>query len=188
MACSASATPLGFIKPEIPTLIAELPTGDGWIHEIKHDGYRTLIVIDQGKVRAFSRHGRDWTRPYRRVVQACTKLPCKAALIDGEIGVQDENGIYPTSMPCVRPLRPIRRSGPSPKPNPSRGDQQEYCSRGRPICVAIPSPEPFAHSRTASTVYLASIAVGERLCVEVVTLGLIVAPSFAPAARQFFPH
>jgi ATP-dependent DNA ligase len=75
MACSASATPLGFIKPEIPTLIAEPPTEDGWIHEIKHDGYRTLIVIDQGKVRAFSRHGRDWTRPYRRVVQACTKLP-----------------------------------------------------------------------------------------------------------------
>jgi ATP-dependent DNA ligase len=63
------------------------------MHEIKHDGYRTLIVIDQGRVRAFSRHGRDWTGPYRRVVEAAAKLTCKAALIDGELIVQDENGI-----------------------------------------------------------------------------------------------
>jgi ATP-dependent DNA ligase len=92
MPCSAPS-PLGFIRPEIPTLVPEPPSGEGWIHEIKHDGYRTLIVIDQGKVRAFSRRGRDWTGPYRRVVDACAKLPCKAALIDGEIIVQDENGI-----------------------------------------------------------------------------------------------
>jgi hypothetical protein len=28
---SASVTQLGFIKPEIPTLAPEPPTGDGWI-------------------------------------------------------------------------------------------------------------------------------------------------------------
>jgi bifunctional non-homologous end joining protein LigD len=44
-------------------------------------------------VRAFSRHGRDWTGPYKRVVDAAAKLSCKAALIDGELIVQDENGI-----------------------------------------------------------------------------------------------
>ena len=38
-------------------------------------------------------HGRDWTGPYSRVVAAAAKLPCIAALIDGEIVVQDENGI-----------------------------------------------------------------------------------------------
>jgi bifunctional non-homologous end joining protein LigD len=57
----SAIAPLGFIKPEIPILVPEPPSGNGWIHEIKHDGYRTLIVIDQGKVRALSRHGRDWT-------------------------------------------------------------------------------------------------------------------------------
>ena len=57
-------TPLGFIKLEIPTPVPEPPTGEGWIHEIKYDGYRTLIVIDQGKVRAYSRPGRDWTGPF----------------------------------------------------------------------------------------------------------------------------
>jgi hypothetical protein len=53
--------PLGFIKLEIPTPMPQPPTGEGWIHEINYDGYRTLIVIDQGRVRAYSRPGRDWT-------------------------------------------------------------------------------------------------------------------------------
>jgi bifunctional non-homologous end joining protein LigD len=87
-------TPLGgSIQLEIPTSVPEPPAGAGWIHEIKYDGYRTLIVIDQGKVRAYSRPGRDWTGPYRRVVDACANLGCKAALIDGEVVVQDEQGI-----------------------------------------------------------------------------------------------
>jgi hypothetical protein len=89
----STLAPLGFIRPEIPRLVPEPPSGEGWIHEIKHDGYRTLIVIDSGKVRAFSRHGRDWTGPYRRVVEAAAKLTCKTALLDGELIVQDENGI-----------------------------------------------------------------------------------------------
>jgi bifunctional non-homologous end joining protein LigD len=88
-------TPLGgSIQLEIPTSVPEPPAGAGWIHQIKYDGYRTLIVIDQGKVRAYSRPGRDWTGPYRRVVDACANLGCKAALIDGEVVVQDEQGIF----------------------------------------------------------------------------------------------
>jgi ATP-dependent DNA ligase len=48
MSCT-SVTPLGFIKLEIPTSVPEPPTGEGWIHEIEHDGYRTLVVIDCGR-------------------------------------------------------------------------------------------------------------------------------------------
>jgi bifunctional non-homologous end joining protein LigD len=81
------------MRLEIPTLVPEPPSEQGWIHEIKHDGYRTLLVIDRSRVRAFSRHGRDWTAPYKRVVDAAAKLSCKAALIDGELSVQDENGM-----------------------------------------------------------------------------------------------
>src|SRR6478672_9640043 len=90
---STSNTGLGFIKPELPTLAPEPPTGEGWIHEIKYDGYRTLIVIDRGQVRAFTRNGNDWTRAYRRVVEACGNLGCETALIDGEMVVQDEHGL-----------------------------------------------------------------------------------------------
>ena len=63
------------------------------IHEIKYDGYRTLIAINRGQVRAFTRNGNDWTRAYKRVVSACTRLACETALIDGEMVVQDEHGI-----------------------------------------------------------------------------------------------
>jgi hypothetical protein len=92
-----SASPLATLRglwtavPQKPSALSSLNSrplsqslrpGEGWIHEIKHDGYRTLIIIDKGDVRAFSRHGRDWTGPYRRVVGACTRLSCRAALID----------------------------------------------------------------------------------------------------------
>ena len=90
---SASETRLGFIRPELPTLVSEPPTGEGWIHEIKYDGYRTLIVIDGDQVRAFTRNGNDWSRAYSRVVEVCGRLACKSAVIDGEMVVQDENGL-----------------------------------------------------------------------------------------------
>ena len=43
-------TSLGFIKLEIPTAVPEPPIGEGWIHEIKYDGYRTLIVTWLGRI------------------------------------------------------------------------------------------------------------------------------------------
>jgi len=55
---------LGFIKPELPTLVPEPATGEGWID----DGYRTLMTIDRGRVRAFTRNGNDWTRAHKRVI------------------------------------------------------------------------------------------------------------------------
>jgi bifunctional non-homologous end joining protein LigD len=82
-----------FIAPQIPVLSAEPPKGQGWIHEIKHDGFRTLLRIDRGKGQAFTRNGHDWSDKYQRVITACHKLRCRSALIDGEIIVQDENGI-----------------------------------------------------------------------------------------------
>jgi ATP-dependent DNA ligase len=98
---------LGFIRLEIPTLLPEPPSGDGWIHEIKYDGYRTLIVIDEGRVRAFTRNGNDWTAAYRRVVDACGRLDCRTALLDGEIVVQDEHGI--TDFHAPRSAISLRR-------------------------------------------------------------------------------
>lgn len=36
-----------------PTLVDAPPAGDGWLHEIKYDGYRTQLVIGSGAVRAY---------------------------------------------------------------------------------------------------------------------------------------
>jgi bifunctional non-homologous end joining protein LigD len=68
-----------FIAPQIPVLSAEPPTGSGWIHEIKHDGFRTLLRLDRGKAKAFTRNGHDWSDRYQRVVEACRKLRCRSA-------------------------------------------------------------------------------------------------------------
>jgi bifunctional non-homologous end joining protein LigD len=83
---------LGFTEPMLATLTAEAPDGDDWLHEIKHDGYRTQIVIDGGEMRAFTRNGHDWTDRYRTVLRAAGELRCSSAVLDGEMIVQDERG------------------------------------------------------------------------------------------------
>ena len=83
---------LSFVPPMLPALVAEAPEGDDWLHEIKHDGYRTQIILDGGEMRAFTRNGHDWTDRYRPVLRAAGKLDCSSAVLDGEMIVQDEQG------------------------------------------------------------------------------------------------
>jgi ATP-dependent DNA ligase len=40
-------------------LSAEPTAGAGWIHEIKHDGFRMLLRLDRDQAQAFSRGGHD---------------------------------------------------------------------------------------------------------------------------------
>jgi bifunctional non-homologous end joining protein LigD len=84
---------LGFIEPQLETLIDQPPFGEDWIHEVKHDGYRTQLVIERGAVRAYTRNGFDWSERYPGIVRAAAKLPCRSAIIDGEVIVQDPDGI-----------------------------------------------------------------------------------------------
>jgi bifunctional non-homologous end joining protein LigD len=64
---------VAFIPPQIPTPAAEPPSGSEWIHEIGHDGFRTMLAIDNGKARAFTRNGYDWTARYP-FIKACASL------------------------------------------------------------------------------------------------------------------
>jgi ATP-dependent DNA ligase len=76
-----------------PVLVDAAPTGDRWLHEIKQDGYRTQLVIDGGKVRAFTKTGADWTDRYSGIARAAAELPLSSAIIDGEAIVQNERGL-----------------------------------------------------------------------------------------------
>ncbi|GGL62994.1 DNA ligase D [Wenxinia marina] len=89
----------GVVKAALPATfspqLAETgppPEGDGWLHEIKLDGYRTLAFVEAGQVRLITRGGLDWTVRYGDLPDAVAALPCKAALIDGEIAVPDDTG------------------------------------------------------------------------------------------------
>lgn len=62
------------------------------MHEIKHDGYRTQVVIESGAARAFTRRGHDWTERYRSIVRCAETLPCASAIIEGEMIMQDVAG------------------------------------------------------------------------------------------------
>ena len=80
-------------RPQLASPAARPPEGEEWLHEIKFDGYRTIARIDGDEVRLCTRTGLDWTERYGVLVEAFRRLPCKQALIDGEIVVQDEHGI-----------------------------------------------------------------------------------------------
>jgi bifunctional non-homologous end joining protein LigD len=84
---------LGFVEPQLLTPTDQPPQGSEWIHEVKHDGYRTLLVIERGKSRAYTRNGFDWSERYPGIVSAAGTLRCRSAILDGEVIVQDDRGV-----------------------------------------------------------------------------------------------
>ena len=68
-------------KPQLATPADRAPQDKGWIHEIKYDGYRTLVFFDSSQpagsqVRMITRNGHDWTHRYSALANAFRKLPC----------------------------------------------------------------------------------------------------------------
>lgn len=88
-----SASGLGFIPPQLPTLVDDPPEGGDWIHEIKFDGYRSQLLIEGNGVRVFTRNGFDWTEKYAPIATAATAMGINTpAIVDGEIIVTDDMG------------------------------------------------------------------------------------------------
>src|SRR5262245_17020915 len=83
---------LRFIEPQLASSVDQPPEGKHWIHEIKHDGYRSQVVIERGKARVFSRNGYDWSDRYPGIVRAAGKVGCKSVIIDGEAIMQNGHG------------------------------------------------------------------------------------------------
>lgn len=82
----------GFIEPCLATL-SPAPSGDDWLHEIKFDGYRVQARLDKDKCQLFTRSGLDWTPKFGgEIVKAIVALPCRNAILDGEITVLDADG------------------------------------------------------------------------------------------------
>jgi bifunctional non-homologous end joining protein LigD len=84
--------PAGFIEPCRPLLVDKPPTGLGWLHEIKHDGYRIIACKDGSRVTLWSRYGTNFTDRLPVVAEAICSLAIKSALIDGEAVVFHPDG------------------------------------------------------------------------------------------------
>ncbi len=80
------------VEPELSTLVAAAPSGPGWLHEIKWDGYRILSQVDHGKVALYTRRGNDWTDRLPELANALRNAPIEAAIFDGELVSLNQRG------------------------------------------------------------------------------------------------
>ncbi|MCK1424588.1 MULTISPECIES: RNA ligase family protein [unclassified Bradyrhizobium] len=71
----------------------QVPSGPDWLHEVKHDGYRMLVIREDKRVRLLSRNGTDWTKRYSWIAEAALKNRQKHFVIDGEAVILGVDGI-----------------------------------------------------------------------------------------------
>jgi ATP-dependent DNA ligase len=89
----AMLRPARWINPCEPTAAPKPPSGPGWLHEIKHDGFRILAWRDGDRVRLLTRNANDFGERYPLVVKAIGALNVRSCLIDGEVAVCDDTGL-----------------------------------------------------------------------------------------------
>ncbi|MFZ2144431.1 MAG: hypothetical protein WAV78_47190 [Xanthobacteraceae bacterium] len=85
--------PAGFVAPCLPTNAPQPPSGELWLHEIKHDGFRVIARKNDKRVKLYSRPGNDLTYRFPLIVEALAKLRSRSCIIDGEAVACSEDGI-----------------------------------------------------------------------------------------------
>jgi bifunctional non-homologous end joining protein LigD len=81
------------LSPQLATLVAAAPQQEGWLYEIKYDGYRLLARLADGAARLFTRAGNDWTAKLPTLAKRLAGLHLDGSWLDGEIVVLDAAGI-----------------------------------------------------------------------------------------------
>src|SRR5437588_2419798 len=79
------------LAPQLLERAPRPPRGDGWVHEIKYDGYRFQCHI-QRDVRFYTRRGNDWTDRLAHLVNALQPLTGRSMILDGEVIVETPEG------------------------------------------------------------------------------------------------
>jgi len=87
-------TPIRFILPAEPVGAKVPATGPGWLHEIKHDGFRLVGWRNSDRVRPLARNGTDFTHRFPLVVEA---IPGPQTALYGS-----GSGRMPRSTSCMR--------------------------------------------------------------------------------------
>jgi len=81
-----------WVAPQLASLVAAMPAGKAWLHEIKYDGYRIVARIHRGTARLYSRNHKDWTEKLQPQARALAALPVQDAWLDGEVVVMKPDG------------------------------------------------------------------------------------------------
>jgi len=82
-----------WISPQLTQLVEAAPEGDGWLHELKYDGYRMHARLDRGAVKLLTRTGLDWTHKYPAIAKAVAAVDARQAYLDGELCGVGTDGI-----------------------------------------------------------------------------------------------
>jgi bifunctional non-homologous end joining protein LigD len=77
-----------FVEPMLLLRTDQLPDGDGWLHELKLDGYRALAIKTGGRVQLRSRNDHDFSLRYPGIANALSSLP-NETVVDGEVVALD---------------------------------------------------------------------------------------------------
>lgn len=85
------ATIPDFVAPQLCASVERPPNSDGWCHEIKFDGYRVQLRVEDGDVALNTRKGLNWTDKFSAIAKEAESLP--DVLIDGEIAALDDKGV-----------------------------------------------------------------------------------------------
>ncbi len=81
-----------FIPPQLALQAETPPSSTGWLHELKLDGYRIQAHKEGSAVQLLTRTGLDWTHRMKTIAAQVATLPCKSAVLDGEVVVLAEDG------------------------------------------------------------------------------------------------
>lgn len=95
-------TLIGFIPPQLLTTAHHLRAKDGWLYELKYDGYRAQVHVTADGVQIFTRNGLDWTHRFHhlaRELAAIVRVPC---ILDGEVYATDADGRPDFTLLCNR--------------------------------------------------------------------------------------
>jgi bifunctional non-homologous end joining protein LigD len=82
----------GFLLPQLALQSTTPPKGNGWLHELKLDGYRIQARKNGSNVQLLTRTGLDWTHRMKTVAAQLQDLPAETAILDGELVVLAPNG------------------------------------------------------------------------------------------------
>jgi ATP-dependent DNA ligase len=97
-----SALPPRFIPPALATARTQLPTGSGYVHEAKLDGYRMQAHLHDGRVTLLSRNALDWTARLPAIADDVARLPAGKLVLGGEVSLR-----LVVDVPTLRSFRTI---------------------------------------------------------------------------------
>jgi bifunctional non-homologous end joining protein LigD len=91
-----------FVLPCEPSLTSKPPSGDLWIREIKHDGWRIIALRHGDRLNLWSRKAYEWSDSLTSIATALRQLG-RDAVLDGEAVTAGNQG-----LPDFLALRSLR--------------------------------------------------------------------------------